>query len=276
MNMKNIKFGKIDLSLRGFGAKRPENLPDTTKALDIIENIVFQKLKEQGFRKHGRTLHRFVSGDISQVINFQSGKPADGMAGIFCVNIGIRVPECDEKQFYPTEPMKKYYKEYECNIRTRLGHIVSGKDVWYDTKKPEKTGNMILSQLLEKVIPVFDILCSREAILKYRRDYSSFDTLNSRLILLEEAMIYGHLGDIEKAKDLYQQYHDNCVKEYENDKKQGRKVWMDKGNRIVFKNQDGNTQDITASKNGYITIFNADHSHIDYIEELGKRLGLFT
>ncbi len=26
----------------------------------------------------------------------------------------------------------------------------------------------------------------------------------------------------------------------------------------------------------YITIFDADHSHIDYIEELGKRLGLFT
>lgn len=274
MEMRFIKFGKIDLSQRGFGARRPKNLPDTTEALDVIENIVYQQLKEQGFRKYGRTLHRFVSGDISQVIHFQSGKPADGMAGIFCVNIGVRVPECVELQFQPTEPMKKYYKEHECNIRTRLGKVISGKDDWYSFEKPEKTGNMILSQLTEKVVPVLDILCSREAILKHRRDYASFDTLNSRRILFEEAMIYGHLDDMEKAKDLFHQYRDQCIDEYEYKKKHGRKVWLNQGNRMVFKDQDGNLQDITASEDGYVTVFDAKHAHIDYIEDLGKRLGL--
>ena len=273
--MTHIKFGKVDLTQRGFGVKRPDTLPDTSSVIDVIEKIVYQDLKEQGFRKFGRTLHRFVSGDISQVINFQSGKPFDGMAGIFCVNLGIRVPECADRQFSPKEPKKKYYKEYECNIRSRLGQITNGKDVWYDLKRsPEKTGNMILKQINGKVIPVFDLLCSRDAILKYRRDYSSFDELNSRMILLEEAMIYGHLGDMINAQRLFQEYYNNCVKEYEFEKKYGNKVWMNKGEKMVYKDQEGSIQEITAPKKGYITIFDANHSHIEYLENLAEQLGL--
>ena len=33
--------------------------------MDEIETAVYQTLKPRGFRKHGRTLHRFVSEDIS-------------------------------------------------------------------------------------------------------------------------------------------------------------------------------------------------------------------
>ena len=43
---------------------------DAGSVLNIIEKSVFDNLKPHGFRKHGRTLHRFVSEDISQVINF--------------------------------------------------------------------------------------------------------------------------------------------------------------------------------------------------------------
>lgn len=40
---------------------------------DEIEAAVYAQLKPLGFRKYGRTLHRFVSGDLSQVIHFQCG-----------------------------------------------------------------------------------------------------------------------------------------------------------------------------------------------------------
>lgn len=43
---------------------------EITQRLDQIEASVYKRLKKEEFRKHGRTLHRFVSGDISQVINF--------------------------------------------------------------------------------------------------------------------------------------------------------------------------------------------------------------
>ena len=37
--------------------------------IDRIEAGVYQLVKPCGFRRYGRTLHRFVSGDISQVIS---------------------------------------------------------------------------------------------------------------------------------------------------------------------------------------------------------------
>lgn len=36
-----------------------------TQQIDYIESEVYKRIKPLGFRKHGRTLHRFVSGDIS-------------------------------------------------------------------------------------------------------------------------------------------------------------------------------------------------------------------
>ena len=98
-----------------------KNNLSSTESVDIIEKIVYEYLKPLGFRKHGRTLHRFVDTDISQVVNFQNGCPSKGVYDILWVNIGIRVPECVERKFSIEKPLKKYYHEYECNIRTRLG-----------------------------------------------------------------------------------------------------------------------------------------------------------
>lgn len=66
---------------------------------DEIEAAVYAQLKPLGFRKYGRTLHRFVSGDLSQVIHFQCGLPSAGPAQQMWVNLGIRIPECDERTF---------------------------------------------------------------------------------------------------------------------------------------------------------------------------------
>ena len=80
-----------------------------TAAIDAIEARVYATLKKFGFRRHGRTLHRFVSGDISQVINFQCGQAYRGETDSMWVNTGIRVPECSEREFFPSLPAKKYY-----------------------------------------------------------------------------------------------------------------------------------------------------------------------
>ena len=74
---------------------------NTTQIVDKIELAVYTYVKPYGFKKHGRTLHRFVSEDISQVIHFQSGMHTHGMGGLLCVNLGIRIPECSERVFYP-------------------------------------------------------------------------------------------------------------------------------------------------------------------------------
>ena len=38
---------------------------NTTQIVDEIEAAVYEHIKPYGFKKHGRTLHRFVSEDIS-------------------------------------------------------------------------------------------------------------------------------------------------------------------------------------------------------------------
>lgn len=242
---------------------------NTTQAVDEIESAVYQHIKPYGFKKHGRTLHRFVSEDISQVIHFQSGMPTHGMGGLLCVNLGIRIPECSERTFQPQTEKKKYYHEYECTIRSRLGNVSGKQETWYDLrKKTEKVAKSIIDELDQYVLPAYEVLNSREAILAHRKNYPQLDDISS-LVLLEESMIYGHLGNLEKAKELFELYYKSAVAEYNDGIVNGHKHYLKKGERIVFMGQD-----ISAEKDGYITLYGANHGHIDYLDELAVNLGL--
>ncbi|MBQ8399409.1 MAG: DUF4304 domain-containing protein [Clostridia bacterium] len=240
----------------------------TTQIVDKIESAVLDFVKPYGFKKHGRTLHRFVSGDISQVIHFQSGMSTKGMKGLLCVNVGIRIPECSERTFSPTKD-KKYYQEYECTIRSRLG-IVSGKqETWYDLrKKTDKIIKSIIDELDQYVLPAYEELNSRDAILTHRKDYPLLDNMH-HLVALEECMIYGYLGNIEKAKELFEAYYKSAVDDYNDKMQNGMQYYLEKGNRIVYMGQV-----ITAEKDGYITLRGANHAHIDYLDELAVSLDL--
>lgn len=261
-----------DIMLSIFKKKK---LP-STEAVDIIENSVYEYLKPLGFHKHGRTLHRFVEGDISQVIHFQNACPSKGVCNILWINIGIRVPECAENKFVITEPLKKYYHEYECNIRTRLGSLVGGKDTYYDLKKsPQKIAKDIINRTKEYVIPIFNVLNSREAIIQHRAEYPSFDKLSSHLILLEEAMIFGRNGNIDEATRLFNEYYQMVLTKHNNDFENGRKEYLRKGQKITYNNTKTNeTETIIADKDGYVIVHNANRGHLDYLETLAEQLGI--
>lgn len=252
------------------------NKPDTKTSVDIMETIVYKYLKTLGFRKYGRTLHRFVDGDISQVIHFQNGCPPKGILDILWINLGIRVPECAEKCFVVSQPQKKYYHEYECNIRTRLGPLVDKRDTWYDLNEdPGKIGEDILEKLKEYVLPVFEVLNSRESILRYRNDYASFDQMNHHLLFLEEAMIYGRNGNTEKASELFNRYYNEAVNEYQNDLKNGSQIYLRKGEYVTYLNGRTNqSETILAEKSGYVTLYNANSAHLKYLEELADKLSI--
>ena len=194
-----------------FGITKKNPKVNTSKILDNIEKAVYMEIKPYGFQKHGRTLHRFVSEDISQLINFQVGQAYRGETHLLFVNVGIRVPECALRSFEREETPRPYYHNYDCNMRSWLGTVEGRKESCYDLRKPaEPIIADILRQIRETVIPVFDKLNSRDAILEKRRDYPQFDVLNRHLILLEEAMIYGRRGEREKAAEVFQQYYQLC------------------------------------------------------------------
>lgn len=234
------------------------------KAADEIEKIVYDNIKQFGFKRYGRTLHRFVSEDISQLINFQI------YDHYLIINIGIRVPECVERTFTPSE-QKKYYHEYECNIRSELGAVRGKKTEHFNLRRnPLKTSKKITSELTKTVLPVFNILCSREAILTHRREYPLFDVTGSHLILLDEAMIYGRLGNTEKAKELFEEHYNNAVRKYKSLEENGRRYYLKKGEEISFKGQN-----IIAEKNGYVTVYGASSGHIEYLDRLALKIGIW-
>ena len=248
-----------------FDLFRKKNEINVTQIVNEIEAAVYDYVKPLGFRRYGRTLHRFVSEDISQIINFQSG--LRGLHGLFCVNIGIRVPECDERVFCSQEEKKKYYHEYDCTMRSRLGNVIEKKEKWYDLRtSADKIIKDIIKQLDKAVLPAFDVLISRDAILEHRKDYPWLHAYGSAV--LDECMIYGHLGNIEKAKELFELYYESAVAEYNEQMTKGHKYYLKKGERVVYMGQD-----ITAEKSGYVTLYGASHGHIDYLDELAVRLG---
>lgn len=182
-----------------------------TKVLDGIEKAVYAFLKSFGFKKHGRTLHRFVAEDISQVITFRLGQAYRGETHLLTVETGIRVPECMTRSFERSETKKNYYHEYDCNIRSNLGTVEGKKVACYDLHgSVEEITADILRQIRDYVLPAFEALSDRDRILAHRRDYPCFDQLNRHLILLEEAMIYGYRGEKQKAVDTFCQYYQLC------------------------------------------------------------------
>lgn len=252
------------------------NKSSSTESVDIIEKIVFDHLKPLGFRKHGRTLHRFMEGDISQVINFQNGCPQKGVYDVLWINLGIRVPECFERKFVFTEPPRKYYHEYDCNMRMRLDELVDGKDNPYDLKKdPHEIGNDALARIIEYVLPIFDKLSSRDTILQHRSDDATPERWIPRLPLLEKAMIYGRRGDIQTATALFNAYYQTAWQKYLEEATRGYKRYLKKGERVTYFNRRTNqTETIVAEHNGYVRIFNASQGHLEYLKRLAKELNI--
>ena len=249
-----------------------QNPLSSVESVDIIEKTVYEYLKPFGFRKFGRTLHRFVDVDMSQVVNFQNGCPAKGIRDVLWINLGIRIPECVERKFVISGPLKKYYHEYECNIRTRLGILVDGTDTVYDLKNdPEKIGSDIVERMRDYAMPVFAALNSRDAVLK---DRAKYDRMN-HLILLEKAMILGRKGEYAAATQSFNIYYQNVLTEYEHDILYGKKIYLKKGESVVYRNaRTGKTDTIRADRDGYVITYNANRAHLTYIEKLAKELGI--
>lgn len=125
--------------------------------LDIVEKDIYAKLKPFGFKKNGRTFNRRLDDGIIQVINLQSGQYPIGQGykipglrenlyGKFVVNLGVCIESLYKFQS-PTEN-KKYYKEYECQIRARLGALLTGQDYWWTITDDN---NKITQEIIEGI-----------------------------------------------------------------------------------------------------------------------------
>ena len=75
-------------------------------------------------------------------------------------------------------------------------------------------------------------------------------------------------GDTEKPETDFASESTDAATETTVETKRTRQ-YLKKGERVIFMGQD-----ITAEKDGYVTLYGADHGHIDYLDELAVSLGL--
>lgn len=177
---------------------------EATGALDEVQQAMYALLKPLGFREHGRVFHRFVEGDISQVIELQRGQAYREETHLFWVSVGLRVPECQLRSFAPVEEAKRYYHEWQCNLRWTVGERGKKHNGSYNLRKPvEPIKEDILARLTSSVLPMFDVLSSRDAILEKRMDYPQLWPVRH---LLDSALIAGRRGDVGRATELLLAY----------------------------------------------------------------------
>lgn len=188
---------------------------DFKAQLDIVEKEVFAKLKPLDFKKNGRTFNRELEDGIIQVINFQSGQYPVGesyvvpglrenLYGKFVVNLGVCVESLFKIQ-YPTEN-KKYYKEYECQIRDRLGTLLKGRDYWWTITDDNKViTEEIIVGLETKGLEWFSGVDTKEKIIN---NYGHLPYRSSPRAKLDIALLVW-FDDKEKGSELFREYYKN-------------------------------------------------------------------
>ena len=151
-----------------------KNNIDYKKKLDEIQKAVHSELRNDGFKKKGRTHNKVLDNGIVQIVDFQMGKYEFDNAveipglktnfyGKFTVNIAVFVPELYEKTF--NQKPKAFIQEYDCEIRTRINKSTDEQEVWFSLESDyQKTAGLIIDQLKSDVKKWFDRFNNRTKI----------------------------------------------------------------------------------------------------------------
>jgi hypothetical protein len=190
-------------------AEIPVGKSPLAASLDALQGKLSDPLRLAGFRKHGRTYNRTVSGGLTHVVAFQMGAfdppgttyiPGlrENLYGRFTVNLGVYVPEV-ARDHGGGEP-KSAVHDYNCCIRTRLGRTDS-KEIWWKVSHSDELASELLQRLENEAFPFFQRFERRDQIL----DEFRVETDNTSLMAVPRivcAIILLNRGDREAAQRL--------------------------------------------------------------------------
>ena len=131
-----------------------------TKSLNQIQSLVYKILKNEGFKKFGRTFTKNVDEGIIHVINFQIGQR--NLEGHFTVNLGVYIKELDETK----SNSKKIFYDYDCHIRVRLCELSNDLSDWIKLdKNADDISELIIQFLMSDGISWFNLFNSKKSII---------------------------------------------------------------------------------------------------------------
>ena len=117
---------------------------------EILRLIIQPFFKELGFKKNGNGFNN-KTNEIIQVVNFQKSKWNNNEKIEFAINVGFFSSYLNEKE------VPKFLREYDCQIRFRIGMLIKNYDYWYCLSFEDEKEKLIneLNEDLEEVLKPF-------------------------------------------------------------------------------------------------------------------------
>ena len=204
----------------------------TLEFKDLTKEILAKSLKEIGFKKQNLNFMR-PADNFVQTCNVQRSRYNHIDSTRFTLNFGFFVPIV-HSVMKNTIDLPIFPKTYDCYIDGRTGHLIYGKDYWYELN--EKIALETLSKQFKKdignhLVPMFQELQTMDSLLnlvrtKYdERKYYIGANIDAVAILEFE------FGDFERGKEI-------LISEYKNAHVpklvEGKRVYPDGREEIIY------------------------------------------
>jgi hypothetical protein len=193
---------------------------ESVAALDELQSQLRSFFQPLAFRRHGRTYNQLTGDGLTAVIHFQSGAfdppgtleiPGlrENLYGRFTINLGIYVPEVAAVETMNAARAARIIHEYQCCLRTRLGHIgPEHRDLWWPARPLPELAEEIRARLESNALPFLRRFESRDAILsELRHSVESPYTPKPRIVC---AIILAKRGRQAEARELLQAQADEA------------------------------------------------------------------
>jgi len=166
---------------------------------EILRNVIFPFFKEHGFKRNGNGFNRKTK-ELIQVVNVQKSQWNHQDNISFTLNIGFLDAEMYVEDW--SKEIPKFVREYNCQIRFRLGQIAKGNDYWYQLDKSIEKANLeieIYTDLKTHLKPILEKYTELNSI----KDFILNDNKLGWVVAeFQKIKILLKIGEKEKAQEL--------------------------------------------------------------------------
>ncbi|MBO9709704.1 MAG: DUF4304 domain-containing protein [Caulobacter sp.] len=170
-------------------------MPSATEAVKVMDAA----LRPHGFHRKSKTWTRRAS-DVHHVIDVQVSKSADTAT----INVGVFDSDVHEACWGEAA---KSITEPCAVFRTRIGHLIGDRDIWWPLGSGEDAALMAKTSL-EAALPFLDRISDRKALLVEMTDAQNMpsqkfaqDTPSRKLRSIQIAILMAFDGRLGEAKD---------------------------------------------------------------------------
>jgi hypothetical protein len=109
---------------------------------NIIDLTIKPVLKELDYRKKGNTWN-LCDGELIKVVNVQLSSGNSSEKANFTINLGIYNQRFRQESLASGKMHKNNIKEYDCEIRERIGSVCGKNDTWWTVFADHKNEEVI-------------------------------------------------------------------------------------------------------------------------------------